>query len=181
MLTFITSSAQKLAEVERLLGHSMARASVSLEEIQAIELEPVVRHKAEQAYAVLGRSVLVEDTGLSFAAWNGLPGALVKWFLTSLGVEGICRVLQHERNRAATATTIFAYADGGEVCLFAGVVHGVIPERPRGAAGFGWDAIFQPAGSTKTFAEMTSKEKDQYSMRRLALEQLRDSGLLIGD
>ncbi|HXG19767.1 MAG TPA: non-canonical purine NTP pyrophosphatase [Methylomirabilota bacterium] len=178
MLTFITSSANKLAEVERILGCSLAREAIALEEIQAIELAPVVRHKARQAYALLGRPVLVEDTGLAFTAWNGLPGALIKWFLVSLGVAGLCQLLQAARNREATATTVFAYSDGKEPRLFSGVIHGVVPDAPRGAAGFGWDAIFQPLGSNKTFAEMEPEEKDRFSMRRLALEQLRDSGLL---
>lgn len=178
MLTFITSSANKLAEVERILGRPLAREALALEEIQAIELEPVVRHKARQAYAQLRRPVLVEDTGLAFAAWNGLPGALIKWFLSALGPEGICRLLRGETNRAASATTLFAYCDGTDCRVFAGTVAGAIPESPRGINGFGWDAIFQPLGSERTFAEMTSEEKDRFSMRRLALETLRNSGLL---
>ncbi|MBI3796416.1 MAG: non-canonical purine NTP pyrophosphatase [Deltaproteobacteria bacterium] len=178
MLTFITSSANKLVEVERILGHPLAQASLPLEEIQAIDLETVVRHKAHQAFSLLGRPVLVEDTGLAFAAWNGLPGALVKWFLMALGLGGICKLLRGETHRAATATTLFGYYDGSEDRLFAGTVSGIIPEAPRGTRGFGWDAIFQPLGSDRTFAEMTPEEKDHFSMRRLALEQLRNSGLL---
>jgi non-canonical purine NTP pyrophosphatase (RdgB/HAM1 family) len=178
LLTFITSSANKRAEVERILGRTLAQAHLPLEEIQAIDLGPVVRHKARQAYAQLGRPVLVEDTGLAFAAWNGLPGALVKWFLTSLGADGICKLLRGEANRAATATTLFGYYNGIDYRVFSGTVSGVIPEVPRGAKGFGWDAIFQPLGSGRTFAEMAPEEKDRFSMRRLALAQLHNSGLL---
>jgi len=178
MLTFITSNANKLAEVERILGYSLAQESLLLEEIQAVDLEPVVRHKARQAYVLLGRPVLVEDTGLSFAAWNGLPGALIKWFLQSLGTPGICRLLRNETNRTATAITLFAHCDSSDCRVFVGKISGTVPEAPRGTNGFGWDAIFQPAGSERTFAEMVPEEKDRFSMRRLALEQLRDSGLL---
>ncbi|MCS6927737.1 MAG: non-canonical purine NTP pyrophosphatase [Candidatus Binatia bacterium] len=172
-LTFVTSSPQKLAEVERLLGRSLQQVALPLDEIQAIALEPVIAHKARQAYGILGSPVLVEDTGLSFAAWNGLPGALIKWFLSALGTEGICKLLRDETNRVATATTLFAYYDGTTYQVFSGVVSGLVPQFPRGAAGFGWDAIFQPLGSVRTFAEMTPEEKDRFSMRRLALEQLR--------
>jgi non-canonical purine NTP pyrophosphatase (RdgB/HAM1 family) len=177
VLTFVTGSADKLAEVERLLGRKLVRASLPLEEIQAIDVEAVVRHKAHQAYARLGRPVLVEDTGLAFAAWNGLPGALIKWFLTALGPQGICKLLRDETNRAATATTVFGYDEGGECRVFAGTAPGVIPAAPRGANGFGWDALFQPLGSDRTFAEMTPGEKDRFSMRRLALQQLCRAGL----
>lgn len=177
-LTFITSSENKLREIVRLLGYPVARAAITLDEIQEIDLAPVVAHKARQAYAQLGRSVLVEDTGLTFTAWKGLPGALVKWFLSSLGNEGLCRLLQHEANRAATATTMFGYYDGTLYRAFAGSVEGIVTAAPRGTHGFGWDAIFQPLGSDRTFAEMMPDEKDRFSMRRLALEQLRESGLV---
>lgn len=178
MLTFITGNEHKRVEVERLLGRSLASEALSLEEIQSLDLEPVVRHKATRAYALLQRPVLVEDTGLAVAAWNGFPGALIKWLLVSLGVEGICRLLREERNRSATATTLFGYCDDRELRVFPGSVTGVIVEAPRGNAGFGWDALFQPRGSLYTFAEMSGEEKDRFSMRRLALEQLRRSGFL---
>jgi non-canonical purine NTP pyrophosphatase (RdgB/HAM1 family) len=178
MLTFITGSEHKLIEVERILGRRLAREALSLEEIQSIELDPVVRHKARHAHGLLGRPVLVEDTGLAFAAWNGFPGALIKWLLVSVGVDGVCRLLRGENNRTATATTIFGYCDGREPLLFRGSVTGVITETPRGSAGFGWDAVFQPKGSIHTFAEMSPEEKDQFSMRRLALDQLRQASPL---
>lgn len=174
---FVTSSENKLKDVERLIGRQLRCTSVPLDEIQEVALEPVVIHKAKQAYAQLHQPVLVEDTGLSFAAWNGLPGALVKWFLSTIGAEGLCRLLQREDNRLATASTLFAYCDGTLLRVFPGVVTGHIVDTPRGKGGFGWDAIFQPLASERTFAEMSSGEKDRFSMRRLALEQLRASGL----
>jgi XTP/dITP diphosphohydrolase len=178
LLTFITSSKSKLAEVERLLGQPLTHANIPLEEIQDFALEPVVIHKAKQAYARVRGPVLVEDTGLTFAAWNGLPGALIKWFLAALGTDGLCRLLQGEGNRSATAGTLFAYYDGNLLRVFPGTVTGSVPHTPRGSDGFGWDPIFQPLGSERTFAEMSAEEKDQFSMRRLALDQLRASGLL---
>ncbi|MGE0821107.1 MAG: non-canonical purine NTP pyrophosphatase [Candidatus Binatia bacterium] len=167
-----------MTEVSRLLASPVARVALSLEEIQAVALEPVVAHKVRQAYAQLQRPVLVEDTGLTFTAWNGLPGALIKWFLTSLRTDGLCRLLQNDNDRRATATTVFGYYDGTVYQSFTGSVEGWIPEHPRGTQGFGWDPIFQPVGSALTFAEMTPEEKDRFSMRRRALAQLRTSGLL---
>jgi non-canonical purine NTP pyrophosphatase (RdgB/HAM1 family) len=167
-----------LAEVERLLGQRLTRVNIPLDEIQDIALEPVVIHKVKQAYAHVRQPVLVEDTGLTFAAWNGLPGALVKWFLSALGTDGLCRLLHGEENRSATAITLCAYYDGTLLRVFPGTVMGSIPHTPRGSGGFGWDAIFQPLESERTFAEMMSEEKDRFSMRRVALERLRTSGLL---
>ena len=180
MLTFISGNTNKVRECERLLGVALTHESLPLDEIQSTDPLPVVEHKARLAYAVLNRPVLVEDTGLAFAAWNGLPGALIKWFLSSLGPEGLCRMMRAETNRTATAITLLGYCDGESVRTFAGTVQGTIPDRPRGTRGFGWDAIFQPEASDFTFAEMNAAEKDRFSMRRKALEAFRASGLLAG-
>ncbi len=180
MLTFISGNTHKVRECERLLGATLAYESLPLDEIQSIDPLPVVKHKARLAYAALHRPVLVEDTSLAFAAWNGLPGALIKWFLSSLGTEGLCRLMRAETNRAATATTLFGYCDGASLRTFAGTVQGAILDHPQGTAGFGWDAIFQPATSDLSFAEMSAAEKDRFSMRRKALEAFRASGLLAG-
>jgi len=177
MIAFVTGNMGKVREAERIIGVSLKQVALELEEMQEIAVEPVVRKKALQAYAILREPVLVEDTGFYIQAWNGLPGALIKWFLKALGTEGICRLMQGEKDRTVTAVTLFGYYDGSRYHSFAGEVVGVIPQTPRGTGGFGWDPIFQPLGSEKTFAEMMPEEKDQVSMRRRALERLRAASL----
>ena len=116
---------------------------------------------------------MIEDTGLYIEAWNGLPGALVKWFLSSVGTSGICRMMEGFPDRRARARTIVATYDGRvRPLIFVGEVEGQIAFAPTGEAGFGWDKVFIPVGETKTFGEMTPEEKDRYSMRRQALEKM---------
>ena len=114
---------------------------------------------------------MVEDTGLFFAAWNGLPGALIKWFDRYVGNVGICKMIDEFSIRNAWAKTVVATYDG-QVHLFTGKIEGQITLAPRGEEGFGWDKIFIPDGTVKTFAEMTSSEKDKHSMRRQAFEAM---------
>ena len=86
ILTFVTQSFDKLTEAERILGEKLDHSPLDLPEIQAVEVEEVVIHKANYAYQALGgKPVLIEDTGLYIAAWNRLPGALVKWFIQRVG------------------------------------------------------------------------------------------------
>jgi XTP/dITP diphosphohydrolase len=59
------------------------------------------------------------------------------------------------------------------VGTFEGAIEGTIVDQPRGAAGFGYDPIFQPAGSVRTFAELSSDEKNQISHRAKAIRFLR--------
>jgi len=170
-LLFVTSSHDKLSEVRRILGRSVDMSDTELDEPQAVELGVVVAAKAQQAYDRLHRAVMVEDSGLFIDAWNGLPGALVKWFLERVGVEGICAMLQQFPTREATARTLIGYHNG-KLKIFEGSIKGNIADSPRGSSGFGFDSIFIPEGSDRTFAEMDPVEKDHFSMRQRALRML---------
>ena len=151
-----TGNEHKIREFQQLLDRPVQPIKVELAEIQAVEV----------------KAVIVEDTGLAFAAWNGLPGALIRWFLDRVGNEGLCQMLQSYEQTAATAETCIGYFDGNECHIFRGVVTGQIVRTPRGSGGFGWDPIFVPDGWEKTFAEMT-EEKNLISMRKLAVAQLK--------
>jgi non-canonical purine NTP pyrophosphatase (RdgB/HAM1 family) len=170
-LLFVTSSQDKLAEVQRILGRTVVMADKELAEPQAVELEVVVAAKVQEAHDLLQAPLIVEDSGLFIAAWNGLPGALVKWFLQYVGVEGICAMLGPFSEREAVARTLVGYHNG-QVKTFDGSVRGHIAETPRGEGGFGFDSIFIPEGSSRTFAEMEPDEKDFFSMRQRALKRL---------
>lgn len=172
-VTFVTHSRDKITEAERILGQKLEHHYVDLPEIQSVQVEDVVIFKAKKAYSELGKTVMIEDTGLYIEAWNGLPGALIKWFVENVGDQGICRMMKDYPNRRAWAKTVVATYDGrSEPMTFIGEVEGHIALTPVGKEGFGWDSIFQPNGATKTFGEMLPDEKDKYSMRKQALQRL---------
>lgn len=170
---FVSSNAGKAREVAAILGHPLERLEADVPEIQALDVSEVVREKATAAYALAGRPVLVEDTGLYIAALNGLPGALVKWFLATVGPAGICAMLPPGAPRTAIARTAVALHDWREITVLTGEVPGQITASPRGSNGFGWDPIFHPDGAPGTFAELSQADKNRFSMRRAALEQVR--------
>lgn len=170
--TFVTGSDEKVSEVERILHVKIARQNLDLPEIQSVDIENVVSYKAKFAYTMLDeKPVIIEDTGLYFEAWNGLPGALVKWFVEKVGDVGICKMMHEYSNKNAWAKTVVATYDG-KLSIFHGEVRGRIVDKPLGDKGFGWDSIFIPNGSDKTFAQMLPQEKDVYSMRRMAFEKM---------
>lgn len=173
-LLFVSSNAGKVREVEAILGFPIAQLDLDLPEIQALDVSEVARQKALTAFEQVGQPVFVEDTGLYLDALNGLPGALVRWFLKTIGPAGICALIPPGAERGALARTAVAYCDGEAAEVLAGETRGSITPRPAGEGGFGWDPIFQPLGASRTFAEMDQAEKNRYSMRRLALEQLRN-------
>ena len=168
---FVTGRAEKALEAERL-GFRFERVDLDLAEPQALDPADIVESKARDAYAKLARPVVVEDSGLAVRAWKGFPGALVKWLEKSAGLEAMARMLDRFPDRSATATCAVAYFDGRRVVRGRGEVRGAIADAPRGEGGFGWDALFIPEGSSRTFAEMSGEEKDRVSHRRKAWEAL---------
>ena len=106
------------------------------------------------AYELIKKPVLVEDVALVAHAFGRWPGTYIKLFLQEVGEDGICKMLDGFGDRAATATVIYGLYDGAQLTLFESLTPGLIPNRPKGVGGTGWDAIFTPHGSDKTFAEI---------------------------
>lgn len=173
-VTLVTGNSGKAREYASLLGIQVSATRVDLIEIQSLDVTKVVERKAEDAYARLRSPVIVDDTGLTLNAWNGLPGALIAWFLDTVGTQGILNMAADVADRSATVTTALGYADETGVRVFAGTIHGSLTTGPRGNGGFGYDSIFVPAGNTLTFAEMSSEQKNAISHRRLAADALRE-------
>jgi non-canonical purine NTP pyrophosphatase (RdgB/HAM1 family) len=171
---FVTGNPNKAKEARDILGIPLEQVEVAgLFEIQTQDFDELVSHKAQQAYDALHCPILVEDSGLVFHAWNGLPGALVKWFETTVGCEGMLKMLQSFDDRRAKAVCFLAIHDGNKIQIVQGEVEGAIVNEVRGDNGFGWDVLFIPDGYEKTYAEMSSEEKNTISHRKRALEMLK--------
>ena len=167
---FVTSNDHKRHEAARILGIELEAAAPEIPEIQSLHVSEVAAAKARAAREALGcpdHPVLVEDSGLVIESWNGLPGALTKWFITSVGSEGLLQMMSPGGDRSAVAVCAVAVADeGGSVRVFVGEVRGRIAEQTRGESGFGWDPIFVPQGGELTYAEMgDAKSEDSHRAR----------------
>jgi non-canonical purine NTP pyrophosphatase (RdgB/HAM1 family) len=175
-LVFVTSSLGKLREAEAVLGRRLRHHALELEELQSLDLETVVRHKAAAAHRQLGVPVLVEDTSLELAALGGFPGPLIRWLLATAGPAGICRIAGCFEDQRATVRCVCCATDGSRQVLGVGVVHGRIADAVRGERGFGWDGTFIPDdGDGRTYGEMEEPEKNAISHRRRAFEALREA------
>lgn len=173
-IKFVTGNFNKARETGVILGVPLEQVKVDgLIEIQTQNIEELVHHKCQQAYDSLKCPVLVEDSGLLFNAWDGLPGPFIKWFECTVGCEGMLKMLQTFEDRSATAVSCFAIFDGKDTKIARGEVKGSIATEIRGSNGFGWDVFFIPEGYEKTYAEMQSEEKNSMSHRKNALEKLK--------
>jgi non-canonical purine NTP pyrophosphatase (RdgB/HAM1 family) len=153
-VTFITGNPNKTKYFSELVGQHIAHHSADVHEIQTLDLEELITHKAKAAYAQLKTPVLVEDTSLIIKSLGKLPGPFIRWFLQELGSEGICRLADMNSDRSALAGTAFGYYDGKQIKIFKSFLEGSISVNPTGDSGFGWNAIFIPNGTDKTLGEM---------------------------
>ncbi len=170
-MILVTGNKNKIKEFEHILGFQIENINLELEEIQSIDVEEVARHKARDAYNILKKPVIVEDTGIYFEELNGLPGALIKFFVKNLSLEKMCSLIKE--NRKAKAIACIVFFDGEKEIIAKGETKGSIALKPKGNNGFGWDPIFIPEGYDKTFAELTSEEKQSKFMRQEAIAELR--------
>lgn len=170
-LTFVSGNKNKVLEFEEILGFKLQNEPLDLIEIQSINVEEVSKYKLIDAYNKLQKPVIIEDTGVYMEELNGFPGALIKYYFNGIGDYRLC---EFYGNTNIKAETVIGYYDGENMEFFKGEVNGVIADIPRGDNGFGWDNIFIPNDQEhKTFAEMSSNEKNLFSMRKKALDKLK--------
>lgn len=172
-LCFVTGNEGKIKEAQDILGFPIDVEKLNLDEIQSLNLEEIVTHKALQAFEKIKRPLIVDDVGLYVDAWNGFPGPFIKFLGIAGGNELLVKLMSTDKNRKVIAKAAIGYHDGYQVKTFVGEVKGMITETPRGEGGWGWDPAFIPEHGTKTYAEMDPEEKNKVSHRRAALEKLR--------
>ncbi|NJE05467.1 XTP/dITP diphosphatase [Thermococcus sp. M36] len=170
-LAFITSNPGKVEEARKYfepLGVEVYQLRVEYPEIQADTLEEVAEYGVRWLSERVEGPFFLDDSGLFIDALNGFPGVYSAYVYKTLGVDGILKLMEGVENRSAHFRSVIAYWDG-EVHLFRGRVDGDIIHERRGSGGFGFDPIFVPRGFNRTFAEMTTEEKNTISHRGRAL------------
>lgn len=173
MIYFITGNKNKFEEVKSILPN-VEQLDIDLPEIQEIDAHKVIEAKLKEALSHKEGEFIVEDTSLCFDCLNGLPGTFIKWFMKTIGNDGLVDLVTKYENTRAIAKTVIGYAKNvDEIYYFEGEIAGSIV-APRASSNFGWDPIFLPDGHIKTFAEMDASEKNEISMRRIATQKLKE-------
>ncbi|MBU0459389.1 MAG: non-canonical purine NTP pyrophosphatase [Nanoarchaeota archaeon] len=172
MIYFITGNVGKLREVQAVIP-GVEGIELNLPEIQDSDAQKVIAEKIEAAARNNPGNFFVEDVSVHLDCLNGFPGPLIKWFLKSLGNQGIYELVNKHHNDTVVVKSAIGYYDGKEAHFFVGEIKGKVVS-PRGESSFGWDPIFQPEGYEKTFAEMTLEEKNEISHRKMALMKFKE-------
>lgn len=177
--TFVTGNDNKVKELQRIVGLTsnikIQRMDIDLPEVQGSETEIIMAKLCEAKRRLPNHNIIVEDSSLQFSALGGMPGPYIKWFLKSMELDNIVKMLDGFDDKGGIAYATFAVhlttPDGETDYICEGKVNGTIVP-PVGTNGFGWDAIFKPEGYDKTFGQMTANEKNMCSARAQALHKL---------
>lgn len=140
---------------------------VAVHELQDDNTENIAKASAQEAAEKTRLPVIVEDTGLFIPALNGFPGPYSNYIYRTVGTRGLLKIMRGTNQRNAYFRSIVAYCDPkGALECFEGKAEGQISQKERGSSGFGFDPIFEPlSGDGKTFAEMSTEEKNEHSHR----------------
>jgi len=175
-LHFITGNKGKFNEAKAIFPE-VQQLDLELEEIQSLDARVIAEHKLRQALSKQDGEFFIEDTSLYLGCLNGFPGPLIKWFLESMGAEGIYNLVEKYENNSAVAASLVGYARKENnqmiITFFEAREEGTIVAA-RGDLDFGWGPIFQPLGQDKTHGELGLSYKMGKSMRGKALQQLKE-------
>ena len=135
--------------------------------------------KSKYGFKHLRLPCFADDSGICISALGNLPGIKSKRYLMESGgfnktfAKIINKTKKLSDSHAYFQTTIALTIDNNKTIFFNGIIKGNISSEPKGRGGFHYDPIFIPKGYNKTFAEMSSEEKNKISHRAIASKKLK--------
>ena len=182
-LIFATNNVNKLVEVRSILRGtfeilSLTEAGINIDIPEPyLTLEENACEKASVINKITNENCFAEDTGLEVPALRGEPGVKSARYAGEgrdfgKNIDKLLTNLKSIEDRTAQFRTVICLLLNGEQHIFEGLCKGTIIAERKGQSGFGYDPVFIPDGSDKTFAEMRLDEKNVFSHRKKAIEKL---------
>ena len=166
-LFFVSSNNHKYQEAKKILespGINLGFFKSNLEEIQSNSLKEIASRKAVDAFYKCKKPVIVEDDGLFIDSLEGFPGPYSSYVFKTVGNKGIINLLKN--NRKGKFISIITYCDKSILKSFEGKLDGQISKSEKGK-GWGYDPIFMPKNSRKTFAQLNNKNELSHRYKAL--------------
>lgn len=182
-LIFATNNQHKIDELRSLISQEfeilpLKEAGIFTDIPEPYDtLEANASAKSRTIHEMTGLDCFSEDTGLEVEALNDEPGVKSARYAGErrsfdANIDKLLTNLAGKTSRKARFRTVISLLINGQETLLEGICNGQITEERRGEQGFGYDPVFIPEGSDRTFAEMTMAEKGRFSHRARATEKL---------
>ena len=134
--------------------------------------------KSEFGFKKTNIPCFADDSGICIDALGGGPGVRSRRFLEKFINKKECfkeiqkKIIIQKTNKAFFQSSICLTTKRGHNIVFEGKAYGTISRKISGKRGFGYDPIFIPEGFTKTYSEMSLKQKNNISHRSIAINKL---------
>ena len=182
-IIFATNNQHKIDEICSALPQNFSiitlkQAGIEIDIPEPYDtLEQNAAQKARTIFNLTKTNCFSEDTGLEVYSLNNEPGVLSARYAGEeksfdKNIEKLLVNLANTSERKARFRTVVCLMIEGKEYFFEGICEGQIIDERRGEQGFGYDPVFIPQGSEKTFAQMTITEKNSFSHRRKAMDKL---------
>lgn len=182
-LIFATNNQHKVEEIRHSIGQqfellTLKEAGIDVDIPEPHDtIEANASEKSRTIYRMTDTNCFSEDTGLEVAALNGEPGVKSARYAGEdkafdKNIDKLLHKLEGRDDTRARFKTVISLIIDGKETLFEGICNGRIIRERRGSKGFGYDPVFIPDGSDKTFGEMEMEEKDRFSHRAKATQKL---------
>lgn len=182
-LIFASNNQHKADEMCHVIGSAfelltLKKAGIEIDIPEPYDtLEQNASEKSKTIYQMTKTSCFSEDTGLEVTALKGEPGVKSARYAGDeksfdKNIEKLLENLKDKADTSARFRTVISLIIDGVEHLFEGICNGKIIRKKKGVQGFGYDAVFIPDGSDKTFAEMNMEEKSHFSHRKIATAKL---------
>jgi XTP/dITP diphosphohydrolase len=182
-IIFATNNQHKVDEIRCALPESLsiitlkeAGIDIDIPEPHAT-LQDNAAEKARTIYQLTKLNCFSEDTGLEVYSLNNEPGVRSARYAGEEksfdnNINKLLSKLKDSTERKARFRTVICLILDNKEHFFEGICEGEIVNEKKGQQGFGYDPIFIPVGSAKTFAEMGINEKNSFSHRKKATDKL---------
>ncbi|PZR28210.1 MAG: non-canonical purine NTP pyrophosphatase, RdgB/HAM1 family [Citrobacter freundii] len=182
-LIFATNNQHKVEEIRHNIGDqfellTLKEAGILIDIPEPHDtIEANASEKSRVIWEMKQTNCFSEDTGLEVKSLNGEPGVKSARYAgegrsSEDNIRKVLSKLENSEDRSARFKTVISVIIDGKEHLFEGICNGRIIKEKRGDKGFGYDPVFIPDGSDKTFGQMDLAEKDLYSHRAKATQKL---------
>lgn len=187
-LIIASNNYHKIDEIKTILKDlnyeilSLKEAGIDIEiEEKGSTFEENSYIKAKAIFDLANEAVLADDSGLEVYALDGAPGVYSARFAGEHGNDRknnnrlleLLKDIPDENRGARFVSSIVMLTPDGNKVLGNGYVEGKIGYEEKGSNGFGYDPLFVVPELNKTFAELTSDEKNNISHRKRALQDIK--------
>ena len=166
-IVFVTTNKGKVASCQKYFKKTDTKVEIYTHELiepRTDDIKEIAKSKVLQAYDMVKKPCIALDTGFFIEAINGFPRAFVNFALDTIGIEGILKLMEGQKNRYCYFKECLAYYDGEKVEYFEAVIPGTLSEEIRGIdKEIKWSDlwyIFKPERFEVTLAEMTDEQME---------------------